>query len=294
MTTLSTDTSPDSEHAASRSPGGATATAVGVLFVVQMVTAMFGTSMIQAFVDGDTDRAPMTLGVLLMMCAGLAVVGIGLLMYPVLKDVNPRLAVWYPVLRITECLVSAACGVYLLAQSQVVPNHLLWVYVPTGLGGIVLTYLLFVSRLVPRAIALLGLVGYVAAHRRSAPGPPRRPRHERRVPGLLLVVPGGLFELVFLPTWLITKGFSAPRSVLIPTATSRTSTLRLASGGGLDAVEARIWALLEPYRDELEDATIYGMPSLRWPRIGWSRLLRSGEAERAQGQPLRDRRGHLA
>ena len=28
--------------------------------------------------------------------------------------------------------------------------------------------------------------------------------------GLLLVVPGGLFELVFLPVWLITKGFSTP------------------------------------------------------------------------------------
>ena len=37
---------------------------------------------------------------------------------------------------------------------------------------------------------------------------------------------------------------------------------------GLDAVEARIWSLLEPYRDELEDATIYGMPSLRWPGSG--------------------------
>ena len=36
----------------------------------------------------------------------------------------------------------------------------------------------------------------------------------------------------------------------------------------LDAVEARIWALLDPYRDELEEATIYGMPSLRWPGSG--------------------------
>lgn len=26
-------------------------------------------------------------------------------------------------------------------------------------------------------------------------------------PGLLLVVPGGMFELVFLPAWLITRGF---------------------------------------------------------------------------------------
>jgi hypothetical protein len=33
----------------------------------------------------------------------------------------------------------------------------------------------------------------------------------------------------------------------------------------LGAIEARIWSLLEPYRGELEDATIYGMPSLRWP-----------------------------
>ena len=33
----------------------------------------------------------------------------------------------------------------------------------------------------------------------------------------------------------------------------------------LQAIEARIWSLLEPYRTELEAATIYGMPSLRWP-----------------------------
>ena len=36
----------------------------------------------------------------------------------------------------------------------------------------------------------------------------------------------------------------------------------------LDAVETRIWTLLDRYRDELEDATIYGMPSLRWPGSG--------------------------
>ncbi len=31
------------------------------------------------------------------------------------------------------------------------------------------------------------------------------------------------------------------------------------------AVEQRIWSLLEPYGADLEPATIYGMPSLRWP-----------------------------
>ena len=33
----------------------------------------------------------------------------------------------------------------------------------------------------------------------------------------------------------------------------------------LAEIEARIWSLLEPYRADLEEATIYGMPSLRWP-----------------------------
>jgi len=33
----------------------------------------------------------------------------------------------------------------------------------------------------------------------------------------------------------------------------------------LQVIEGRIWSLLEPFRSELEPATIYGMPSLRWP-----------------------------
>lgn len=38
-----------------------------------------------------------------------------------------------------------------------------------------------------------------------------------------------------------------------------------ARAADLEGVEARLWQLLDPYRAELEDATIYGMPSLRWP-----------------------------
>ena len=222
MSTLSTTTTPTliKRHPWSRR---STATAVGLLFVAQMVTAMFGTSMIQAFADGDTDRAQMNLGVFLMMCSGIAVVGIGLLMYPVLKDVNPGLAVWYPILRITEFVVSAACGVYLLAQSEVVPNHMLWIYVPTGLGGIVLTYLLFVSRLVPRAIALLGLVGYIALTI-GVPLDLFGVLDMSAGLGLLLVVPGGLFELVFLPAWLITRGFRTTPRVEFPSPGLTTSS----------------------------------------------------------------------
>lgn len=217
MTTMSTTTAPTP---GTRDPLSRrrVARAVGILFIVQMVTAMFGTSMIQAFVDGNPDRAPMTVGVLLMACSGLAVVAIGLLMYPVLKQVHPTLAAWYPSLRVVECLVSAACGVYLLARSEVVPNHLLWVYVPTGIGGIILCYLLFVGRLVPRPIALLGLVGY-ASLTIGVPLDLLGILDMSAGAGMFLVVPGGLFELVFLPIWLITKGFKplpSPTEVSAP------------------------------------------------------------------------------
>ena len=191
-----------------------TATAVGILFFVQIVTYMIGAQAIRAFEDGDATASPTT-GVLLTMVSGLAVVGIGLLMYPVLKQVDRRLAVWYPVLRVVEFAVSAACGVYLLTQLQVVPNNHLWVYIPTGIGGLILTYLLFVSRLVPRPIAVLGIVGYASlllgvlldllGVLDMVAGA-----------GLVLVAPGGLFEFVFLPIWLIVKGFRST-STAVPT-----------------------------------------------------------------------------
>ncbi|MEV4515566.1 DUF4386 domain-containing protein [Dactylosporangium sp. NPDC049525] len=196
------------------------AVTVGVLFFVQMATAMVGTSLIQAFVDGDTGRGPMTAGVLLMMASGIAVVGIGLLMYRVLKDVSKRLAFWYPVLRIVEFAVSAACGFYLLNQLQVVPNHMLWVYVPTGAGGLIFTYLLFTSWLVPRPLAILGIVGYTALSL-GVPLDLLGVLDMNEGPGLVLLAPGGLFEAVFLPIWLIVKGFTAPS----PTRASKPPAL---------------------------------------------------------------------
>jgi hypothetical protein len=188
------------------------AVAVGILFFVQMATAIVGTMLIQAFVDGNTERAPLTIGVLLMMCSGIAVVGIGLLMYQVLKPVNQRVAFWYPVLRVVEFTVSTACGVYLLIQLQVVPNQLLWIYIPTGIGGLVLNYLLFVSRLVPRAIVVLGLVGY-GLFTLAVPLDLLGVLDMNVGPGMVVLIPGFLFEFVVLPLWLIVKGFTTPSSV---------------------------------------------------------------------------------
>jgi hypothetical protein len=34
--------------------------------------------------------------------------------------------------------------------------------------------------------------------------------------------------------------------------------------GGFEAVEARLWAILEPYRGRLESGSVYGLETLKW------------------------------
>jgi uncharacterized protein DUF4386 len=199
------------------------AVTVGILFFVQMVTFMVGNSLIQAALDGGTGRGPLTVGVLLTMCSGAAVVGIGLLMYQVLKGVNQRLAFWYPVLRIIEFTVSAICAVYILIQLQAVPNHLLWVYIPTGIGGLILNYLLFVSRLVPRPIAVLGLVGY-GLFSLGVPLDLLGLLDMNQGLGIAVLAPGFLFEFVVLPIWLIAKGFRSPTPAQAVTSPALATT----------------------------------------------------------------------
>lgn len=182
--------------------------AVGILFFFQLATFFVGSSLVQTYLDGEADRSTLTAGALLEMCSGLAVVAIGLLMYRVLKPVDQRLALGYPVMRIVEFAVSATLAVYLLTQLAEFPNRLLWVYIPTGIGGLILNYLLFRSRLVPRPISVLGFIGYcllllvvplaLAGVIESDNGA-----------GLVLLAPGGLYEFVILPVWLIARGFRA-------------------------------------------------------------------------------------
>jgi hypothetical protein len=176
-----------------------------------MVSAMIGTTLTQAFINGNPNKTALTAGVALMMCSGLAVVGIGLLMYQVLKGFKQKLALWYPVMRVVEFAVSATCGIYLLTQLQAVPNTMLWIYIPTAIGGLVFTYLLFVSRIVPQPIAVLGLFGY-ALLLLGVPLDLLGVLNMDMGPGMILLAPGGLFEVLVLPIWLFAKGFKLPQA----------------------------------------------------------------------------------
>jgi hypothetical protein len=185
------------------------AVVVGLLFIFQLVTFAIGSFLVQTYLDGDASRATLTMGVLLEMAAGLAVVAIGILMYRVLKAVDQKLALGYPIMRVLEFAVSAILAIYLLSQLQEFPNHLLWVYIPTAIGGLILNYLLFISRMIPRPISVLGLIGY-SLLLLFVPLVLLGAVEEDSGAGLALLAPGGLYELLILPIWLIAKGFRPP------------------------------------------------------------------------------------
>ena len=66
-----------------------TAVYVGVLFIAQMLLFIVGSSLVTAYLEGDAGGTALTVGVVLEMGAGVAVVAIGLLMYRVLRLWTP-------------------------------------------------------------------------------------------------------------------------------------------------------------------------------------------------------------
>lgn len=196
----------------SATPHRRIAVLVGALFILQMITFAVGASFIERYLSGEAAKPTLVTGVLLEMSSGVMIVAIGLLMYRILRAVDPRLALGYPAMRVTEFTVSAALALYLLAQLEEFPNHLLWVYLPTALGGLLLNYLFLTSGLVPRPIAVLGLTGY-ALLLATVPLDLLGAIDVDGTAGLLMLAPGGLYEFLVLPVWLFARGFRVPYAV---------------------------------------------------------------------------------
>lgn len=202
------------------SPHRGIAVIVGALFMGQIITFAVGSSLIESYFSGDSAKPTLVTGVLLEMCSAVAIVVIGLLMYRVLRRVDPRWALGYPIMRVTEFTVSALLAAYLLTQLTEFPNHLLWIYLPTGIGGLILNYLLLISGLVPRAIAVLGLVGY-ALLTLTVPLDLLGAIDVKGGAGLLMLAPGGMYEFLVLPIWLFGKGFRMPHAHVRAVTASR-------------------------------------------------------------------------
>lgn len=181
---------------------------VGLLFLVSTLTFMIGSNQIRSFlIDVSQNKSPLFLGVILEIICGVAVVGIGVLMFPILKLFKKRLALGYVIFRIIECTIIIVGGIYLLSLLEFMWKYEMIIFVFTALGGLMFSYLLYLSKLVPRYLSGLGIIGYlmlflgVVLDMFSI-------FNINDGAGMLLYLPGGLFEL-FLPIWLFIKGFNS-------------------------------------------------------------------------------------
>ena len=193
-----------------------TARVVGVLFLVATVSYASGTQLIQSL---HPDRIRVVLGALLVLVDAAAVVGIAVALFPILKRHNESIALGYVAFRIIEAtlLVVGVLGPLALMSSSPESRavHALasqsnyWAYqlamALLGVCGLMLCIQLSQTRLVPRWLSFLGLVGYPVLSA-GAVLDMLGMVDTLHGAGMALLVPGGLFEIV-LPVWLIVKGF---------------------------------------------------------------------------------------
>jgi hypothetical protein len=171
-----------------------------------------------------------------MLLNSALVIGIGALMLPILRPHNKNIALGYFATRIFEGIILAV-GVISLLSLVIVSrsyteagaadasyfetlralaiNGNFMAYnvamVGLGLGSLFFCYLLFRSNLVPRFLAVWGLVGYAI----FATGCVLEILGFAGT-GLVATIPGGLFE-IFFGIWLIAKGFN-PSAITIGAA----------------------------------------------------------------------------
>lgn len=205
------------------------------LFLLSMTASMIYTGAYRAVLDLPLAQIPgragaVAAGSFLELVNCLAVVGIGVMLYGVLKKCSGTLARLYVFFRVIESavlLAGVACAFALIplgrelldspAADPAVYGSIKAVILSCketalqlgilvcSVGGIMFAWLLLRFRLVPRAIGALGLAGYVLVVA-SAILHLSGVIDTVRGSGSMLYIPGGLFEAIVLPAWFLARG----------------------------------------------------------------------------------------
>jgi hypothetical protein len=201
-----------------------TARIVGGLFLAGFLTYGVGNLIATGIVDSD-DRSNSTAlfvsGAALMLLNSAIVIGIGVLMYPILRAHNRAIATSYLGTRIFEGAVLAIGVVSLIvlnSSAAIDANAAFYSVAEAGLGigSLFFCALLFRTGLVPRFLAVWGFIGYACFA-----GGNLLELFGVSGAGIIGAVPGGLFELTF-GIWLIARGFASTATVRSRKSTSLT------------------------------------------------------------------------
>ncbi len=210
-----------------------TARVVGVVYLAGFVVGIVGTGLFQSILGAPDHLSTVAansvllgIGAILWLMAVAGDAAHGVLMLPVLKPHSERLAFGYFSARIVDAVFIAVFVLFVLVQIPLGSEYLKaaapdmfylqalstvsaqasqYAYAigmsTLGVAGLMLCYTLHGARLVPRPVAVWGLVGYAVILGGML--------SEFMGSGLGLAssIPGGLWE-IFIGVWLIAKGFS--------------------------------------------------------------------------------------
>jgi hypothetical protein len=193
-----------------------TARIVGVLFLAGFLSYGVG-NLIATGVVRSADRSGSTAmfvtGAALMLLNSAFVIGIGVLMFPILRAHNKAVAAGYLGTRIFEGAVLAIGVVSLIvvngSAAAIDANAVFYSVADfgVGIGSLFFCALLFRTGLVPRFLAVWGFIGYACFAGGNLLG-----LFGIAGAGLVGAIPGGLFELTF-GVWLIVRGFASTATV---------------------------------------------------------------------------------
>lgn len=218
-----------------------TATIVGIVYIAGFVVGIGGNIIIQAILGAPNHLSTVVassmmlgIGAILWLLTVAGDTAHGVLMFPVLKEHDERMALGYLAARIVDAVFIAIMVLLLLMQIPIGREYLAstaanagflqslsavsvaasqYAYQigmsTLGVAGLLLNIVFYRTKLVPRWLALWGIGGYAiifAGMLSSILGSGL---------GDLSSIPGGLWE-VFVGVWLIVKGFNS--AAVVPQA----------------------------------------------------------------------------
>src|SRR6185503_19835496 len=192
-----------------------TARIVGALFLAGFLAYGVGNLIATGIVrsgDRSGSTALFVSGAALMVLNSAFVIGIGVLMFPILRAHDTAIAAGYLGTRIFEGVVLAigVVSLIVLAGSAAIDANTAFYNVAEaglGIGSLFFCALLFRTGLVPRFLAVSGFIGYAC----FAAGTLLELFGVAGA-GLVGAIPGGLFELTF-GVWLFARGFASTATV---------------------------------------------------------------------------------
>ena len=207
---------------------------VGILFLIQMITASVSHSAILVPIlhssnfpaNVSAHATEVTIAMLLDLITGLSVFGISVLLFPFLKKFNEIIALWYVGLRLYEFVCAVISGIFLMTilslskdyihsnntnstYLQLIASYFLQARGMTKtlmllgfcFSASLFYYLLYKTKLLPRFISVWGFLGVVLLFAEIMAN-----IFDGSLGGIMIMLPLGLNE-IFLGLWLIVSGF---------------------------------------------------------------------------------------